>query len=67
MARTRSLGSYMTLDFLDLCLTWLIFSVLRGVYCIACAHVHVLSGVLGVDRNGSSIAPFLYERCNNEG
>lgn len=36
-------------------------------YIALLAHVHVLSGVLGVDRNGSSIALFLYERCNNEG
>jgi hypothetical protein len=40
--------------------------IVRG-YIALLAHVHILSGVLGVKRYGSRIALFLHERCINEG
>jgi hypothetical protein len=36
-------------------------------YIALLARVHVLSGVLGVERDGSRMALFLYERCINQG
>ena len=59
MTRTRFLRSYMILGFLDLSNLAHFQCIVRG-YIALLAHVHVFSGVLGVERYGSRIALFFY-------